>query len=144
MFKHPPKLTQISKFVLVMLIFVTLCSAAQETNTEEDTEMKKEKIQIYPANPRYWQYRGEPTLLIGGSVEDNLFQIPTLKAHLELLKLVGGNYVRSTMSWVDEGDVPPFKKSWGPIRLKSVERRILAAFSELHHIDPRVRYYRPD
>ena len=59
MFKHPPKLTQISKFVLVMLIFVTLCSAAQETKTEEDTEMKKEKIQIYPANPRYWQYKGE-------------------------------------------------------------------------------------
>ena len=110
MFKHPPKLTQISRFVLVMLIFVTLCSAAQETNTEEDTEMKKENIQIYPANPRYWEYKGEPTLLIGGSVEDNLFQIPTLKAHLELLKSVGGNYVRSTMSWVDEGDVPPFKK----------------------------------
>ena len=110
MFKHPPKLTQISRFVLVMLIFVTLCSAAQETKTEEDTKMKKEKIQIYPANPRYWQYRGEPTLFIGGSVEDNLFQIPTLKAHLELLKSVGGNYVRSTMSWVDEGDVPPFKK----------------------------------
>ena len=72
--------------------------------------MEKSRIQIYNENPRYWQYKGEPILLIGGSVEDNLFQIPNLKAHLELLKSVGGNYVRSTMSWVDEGDVPPFKK----------------------------------
>ena len=55
--------------------------------------------------------KGEPILLIGGSVEDNLFQIPNLKEHLELLKSVGGNYVRSTMSWVDEGDVPPLQKS---------------------------------
>ncbi|MDE0015258.1 MAG: hypothetical protein OXU51_03655 [Candidatus Poribacteria bacterium] len=72
--------------------------------------MEKNRIQIYSENPRYWQYKGKPVLLIGGSVEDNLFQISNLKAHLELLKSVGGNYVRSTMSWVDEGDVPPFKK----------------------------------
>ena len=66
MFKHPPKLTQISRFVLVLLVFVTLCSAETCYKQErEDTKMKKEKIQIYPANPRYWQYRGEPTLFRG-------------------------------------------------------------------------------
>ena len=100
----------LGKLVLALVTFIPLCSAVQETKAEEDTGMEKERIRIYPANPRYWQYKGEPILLIGGSVEDNLFQIPNLKEHLELLKSVGGNYVRSTMSWVDEGDVPPFKK----------------------------------
>ncbi|MCY4552193.1 MAG: hypothetical protein OXC79_00855 [Candidatus Poribacteria bacterium] len=98
------------KLMLVLLLCIFLYAAAQETKAEKDIEMGKNRIQIYSENSRYWQYKGKPVLLIGGSVEDNLFQIPNLKAHLELLKSVGGNYVRSTMSWVDEGDVPPFKK----------------------------------
>jgi len=49
-------------------------------------------------------------LLLGGSVEDNLFQIPDLEEHLDLLKSVGGNYVRCTMSSRDEGDVWPFER----------------------------------
>ncbi len=100
----------IGKLVLVLLIFVSVCSiVAWDTQAKKDVEMEKDRIQIYKDNPRYWQYKGEPILLIGGSVEDNLFQIPNLREHLELLKSVGGNYVRSTMSWVDEGDVPPHK-----------------------------------
>ncbi len=73
--------------------------------------MKSDRIQIYKSNPRYWQYKGKPILLLGGSVEDNLFQIPDLKEHLDLLNSVGGNYVRCTMSSRDEGDVWPFKKT---------------------------------
>ena len=68
------------------------------------------RIQIYPDNPRYWQYQGQLVLLLGGSVEDNLFQIPNLREHLDLLRSVGGNYVRCTMSCRDEGNVWPFKK----------------------------------
>ena len=64
----------------------------------------------YSKNPHYWQYKGEPVLLIGGSVEDNLFQIPDLEAHLDLLASVGGNYVRCTMSSRDEGDAWPFER----------------------------------
>ena len=67
-------------------------------------------IQPHTRNPFYWQYRGQPVLLLGGSVEDNLFQIPNLEEHLDLLKSVGGNYVRCTMSSRDEGDVWPFEK----------------------------------
>ncbi|RPJ83032.1 MAG: hypothetical protein EHM18_14965 [Acidobacteria bacterium] len=33
-------------------------------------------IRPYEANPRYWQYEGRPVLLLGGSKDDNLFQIP--------------------------------------------------------------------
>jgi len=70
----------------------------------------QDRIQPYVKNSFYWQYKGAPALLIGGSVEDNLFQIPNLKAHLNLLKSCGGNYVRCTMSSRDEGDVWPFAR----------------------------------
>lgn len=65
-------------------------------------------IRPYNENPFYWQYQGKPVLLLGGSVEDNLFQIPNLEEHLDLLRSVGGNYVRCTMSSRDPGDVWPF------------------------------------
>ena len=68
-------------------------------------------IEIYKQNPAYWQYKGKPVLLIGGTVDDNLFQIPNLKEHLDLLKSVGGNYVRNTLSSRDQGNVWPFKKA---------------------------------
>ena len=98
-------------FVLMLLIVVPIGSVmASDNSAKKDVKMEKDRIQIYKDNPRYWQFKGEPILLIGGSVEDNLFQIPNLKEHLELLKSVGGNYVRSTMGWNDEGDLPPHKK----------------------------------
>jgi hypothetical protein len=73
---------------------------------------QKNRINIYGKNPAYWQYNGKPVLLLGGSVDDNLFQIPDLKAHLDLLKSVGGNYIRNTMSSRnDKGfEVQPFRK----------------------------------
>ena len=101
----------VSIIVLSQLIFMSVCiTADSDAEANEDIEMKKNRIQIYKDNPRYWQYKGEPVLLLGGSVDDNLFQIPNLKEHLELLKSVGGNYVRSTMGWTEAVDVPPFKK----------------------------------
>lgn len=69
-----------------------------------------DRIRQFPANPRYWQYMNKPVLLLGGSVEDNLFQIPDLESHLDRLVSVGGNYIRCTMSSRDEGDVWPFEK----------------------------------
>lgn len=67
------------------------------------------RIQPLEANPAYWQYKGEPVLPLGGTVEDNLFQIPDLVSHLDLLRSVGGNYVRNTMSGRDEGNVWPYR-----------------------------------
>ncbi|NLD74710.1 MAG: hypothetical protein GX649_18575, partial [Chloroflexi bacterium] len=68
------------------------------------------RIRPYDANPFYWQYKGQPVLLLGGSVEDNLFQIPNIREHLDLLHSVGGNYVRCTMSSRDPGDAWPFER----------------------------------
>jgi len=62
------------------------------------------------SHPVYWEYRGQPTLLLGGSKEDNLFQIPDLKEHLDLLASVGGNVIRNTMSDRDPGDVYAFAR----------------------------------
>jgi hypothetical protein len=69
-----------------------------------------QRIRPYDANPFYWEYLGKPVVLLGGSVEDNLFQIPDIEAHLDLLASVGGNYVRCTMSSRDPGDVWPFER----------------------------------
>jgi hypothetical protein len=60
----------------------------------------REAIQPWGANPSYWQYKGSPLLLVGGSDDDNLFQWPKeqLRTQLELIKTTGANYVRNTMS----------------------------------------------
>ena len=60
--------------------------------------------------PQYWEYNGEPVLLLGGSDEDNLFQLPQLEGQLDILASVGGNYVRNTMSSRDSGDVWAFHR----------------------------------
>ena len=90
--------------------FWLLLSLLTTIQTSAETTMKDDRIQICADNPRYWQHKGELILLLGGSVEDNLFQIPNIEEHLDLLASVGGNYVRCTMSCRDKGDVWPFKK----------------------------------
>jgi len=72
-------------------------------------------IQPFHENPSYWQYLGEPVLLLGGSDQDNLFNHPDLppeglESHLDLLVSAGGNYIRNTMSSRDDGNVWPYKR----------------------------------
>ena len=61
---------------------------------------ESDRIRPYEANPHYWQYKGRPVLLLGGSDDDNLFQWPAkrLTAQLDTLVACGGNYVRNTMA----------------------------------------------
>jgi hypothetical protein len=58
------------------------------------------RIRPYTLDPRYWEYRGAPVLLLGASDDDNLFQWPAEKLlpHLDRMKSIGANYVRNTMS----------------------------------------------
>lgn len=37
---------------------------------------EKKSISVYAGNPHYWEYNGEPILLLGGSGEDNMFNHP--------------------------------------------------------------------
>ncbi len=59
---------------------------------------RPDRIQPWAENPRFWQYKGEPVFLLGGSKDDNLFQIPDLAEHLDAIRAAGGNYIRNTMS----------------------------------------------
>lgn len=98
------------------LVFVSaavlLTSVASARAVPSDAD--RVRIQPYAANPAYWQYRGEPVMLIGGTDQDNLFNHPDslvpagLGSHLDLLVASGGNYVRNTMSSRDEGNLWPF------------------------------------
>jgi len=92
-----------SPVILLLTLGCISCQAASSWT---------KRIEIYKQNPAYWQYHGKPVLLLGGSKDDNLFQIPDLKEHLDLLKSVGGNYIRNTMSSrKDKGfEAQPFKK----------------------------------
>lgn len=75
--------------------------------------MDTERLRSGATSPAYWQYDGEPVLLLGGTKEDNLFQIPDLETHLDDLVDSGGNYVRCTMSSRDEGNVWPYERVAG-------------------------------
>lgn len=92
--------------IFALLISMVACSIAIASEPSPD------RIRPYHENPRYWEYKGEPVLLLGGTKDDNLFQIPDLKEQLDLLASVGGNYIRNTMS--DRKDfgfeVYPFKQ----------------------------------
>ena len=90
-----------------LLLKMVACQALSQISVD------KNRIQVYKENPQYWQHKSEPVLLLGGSVEDNLFQIPDIKEHLDLLRSVGGNYVRCTMSCRDEGNVWQFNEVEG-------------------------------
>ena len=65
-------------------------------------------IQPWTENAYFWQIAGQPVLLLGGSVEDNLFQIADIEEELDRLAACGGNYVRCTLSSRDEGNPWPF------------------------------------
>jgi hypothetical protein len=77
-----------------MSLFVLTGTATRVMSAEEDSA----RIQPWVKDPRYWQYQGQPVLLLGGSKDDNLFQIPDLKKHLDEMVQAGANYIRNTMS----------------------------------------------
>jgi hypothetical protein len=75
-----------------------------------------DRIQPYKQNSYYWQYKGKPVLLLGGSDQDNLFNHPQLggaplAAQLDRLVAAGGNYVRNTMSDRDKDNVYAFARA---------------------------------
>jgi hypothetical protein len=71
-------------------------------------------LRPWSKNPFYWEYKGAPVLLLGGSDDDNLFQwlAEPLREHLDLIKSTGANYVRNTMSDRPDKDfeVYPFRR----------------------------------
>jgi len=96
--------TKIIFTYLITLFFIFNNSYAQDD----------EFIKPYDKNPWYWQYKGKPLLLLGGSDDDNVFNWEDRLAvtdQLNLLASVGGNYDRCVLSSRDKerGNVNPYK-----------------------------------
>jgi hypothetical protein len=86
----------VSASLVAVSVAWSVCAAPPDT----------ERIRPHPDNPFYWQYQGQPVLLLGGSWQDNLFNHPVgLERHLDRLTSVGGNYLRNTMSHRNVGNV---------------------------------------
>lgn len=110
------RITFLSKLVFserVNVVFAIILFSLLATSCSQDSSNTTSlEIKPWPENPYYWQYKGEPVILIGGSDDDNLFQWEKeeLTKQLDLLQAYGGNFIRNTMSSRDSGNVEAFKK----------------------------------
>ena len=86
-------------------VALTLCAASASLGADGD-----ERIQVFEENPRYWQYKGQPLLLLGGSKTDHIFLADDLQNHLDEIVGVGANYVRCTMSQRESPDLKPHQR----------------------------------
>jgi len=95
--------TRSAWIIIALPLFSLLArpSAADDKNAD--------RIKPYAKNPRYWQYKGKPVLLLGGSKTDHIFLLDDLKTHLDEMQAVGANYVRNTMSQREGRDLKPHK-----------------------------------
>ena len=73
-------------------VYPFLCVSPTDAGDAKEEGENANRIRPYTENPRYWQFKGQPVLLIGGSDDDNLFQWTGLRLteQLNLLKSVGG------------------------------------------------------
>ncbi len=98
---------------LAAMFFIAGGAFALETSDVANKEVKivknEDRIQPYSQNPRYWQYKGRPVMLLGGSQTDHIFLYEGLEAHLDEMQEVGGNYVRNTMSQREGLELKPHK-----------------------------------
>jgi hypothetical protein len=89
----------------LFLLSLFLCSC---TLSSEKADNSNSHIKPWEDNPAYWQYKGKPVLLLGGTDNDNLFQNINLETHLDSLQAIGGNCIRNTMSDRDSGNQRTF------------------------------------
>lgn len=123
---------------LGLLAILASCETPATHSPEGVPSSPGDFIHPDPNLPQYWKYKGQRLLLLGGSDEDNLFQMPNFEQQLDQLKQVGGNYFRNTMSSRDEGNRWPFLqdstglfdlRQWDPTYWGRLER-FLQATSE--------------
>ena len=96
--RNAPAADRRSTQSFVLLAGLTIASLTATASLVASPPSDVHRIRPYRGNPYYWQYKGDPVLLLGGSKDDNLFQIPDLEAHLDAIQAAGGNYIRNTMS----------------------------------------------
>ncbi len=101
---NPTRIKRWFRFVTVVVI--ALCHSAISAADNKNAD----RIKPYTENPHYWQYKGKPVLLLGGSKTDHIFLADKLKEHLDEMVQVGANYVRCTMSQREGLDLKPHKR----------------------------------
>jgi hypothetical protein len=94
------KSTKLYSVILQSLAFsaLTLLGASCAERRVSGETAFDQGIMVWKENPFYFQYKGEPILLLGASDYHNIFQRPDLVEHLEKMHSLGGNYVRNTMA----------------------------------------------
>ena len=89
-----------------------MMACSTKTPSGESARETVSYIRPYTINPFYWEYKGKPLVLLGGTWQDNLFNHPEgLAEHLDKLVEVGGNYIRNTMSSRNAANVWAFAKN---------------------------------
>ena len=99
--------------IAIVLLAAGPIAQAKDSKTMSTLKVKNaDRIKPWNEDTRYWQYKGRPVLLLGGSVKDSLFQIPDLEEHLDLLAATGGNVIRNTMSdrQTEKTEAYPYKR----------------------------------
>ena len=92
---------------IASLLLISLVPAFSQQSA--DGMKNADCIQAWSENPRYWQFKDKPVLLLGGSKTDHLFLAENLLDHLDEMKEVGANYVRNTMSQRESMELKPHK-----------------------------------
>jgi hypothetical protein len=114
-------------FVIAMITFI-VSSCAVNYPSEQPLAGR---IQISPIYPHYWEYKGKPVLLLGASDSDALFNLPDIMLpNLETLHAIGGNYIRSTLSSRNEGNVFPFLQQDGVFDLDQLNPEFFARLEQ--------------
>jgi hypothetical protein len=136
---HP--LTTMTNRFLFYLVFIgvvafaSLGASSVLPASNLATQVRQCPIRPYQANPFYWEFRGEPILLIGASDYHNIFQRPDLVEHLERLREAGGNYVRNTMASREilpgHRDLWPYEVDWNVSTLPHQTRDPLTVVYDL-------------
>ncbi len=106
-------------FLLAGFPATTICAASDS-----------DRIRPYEKNQSFWQYKGEPVMLIGGNKDDNTFQISDLKSYLDEMVSVGANYVRNVMSSRDEGNERAFENCANVTHLDTAIGRFLDSLDQ--------------
>ena len=99
------------RLLILLYSFIFLITLSCKEDQPDQASTLSEGIQPWSENPYYWTNNGKPVLLLGATDDDNLFQLPNLKSHLDSLQEIGGNYVRNTMSDRDEGNLRAFAQN---------------------------------
>ena len=105
--KHVKRLNMENLWIVLGIVFITMPYSNGQP-AEGIFSENAQALKPWSEDARYWQYKGKPVLLLGGSKTDHIFLADELKAHLDDIQAVGGNYVRNTMSQREPIELKPY------------------------------------